>query len=443
MWKASEHRFSVLGLARTGIAAANWLARHGMDVLASDPKPASELPLDRLHPAVMAAPGRNEVRDGDVVIISPGIKPNTPAWNLAHEKGSEVLSDIDLFGRLCPCPIVAITGTDGKSTTTALTGELLKGAGYPTFVGGNIGLACMEGLDDLTEQSVAVLEVSCFQLMHCPSFSPAVALVTNIAEDHVEYHGSFEAYVEAKQKIFANMGPGQRLVLNGDDPEIAKWKLPAGVEVRRFGWTRGHDLWADDRAVHVGEQRHHEHAALRLQGRHNVENVMAAVAAVEGRFAPADRYMAALREFPGLEHRMEFVATVQGVSWYNDSKATNPHAATAVLNAFPERFWLLAGGYEKGSDFAEFGRLVGEKTLGAVLFGVTKQRIADTIPGGHPVHIVENLPQAVEKAAELARPGERVILAPACASFGEFKDFEHRGKVFKDLVRHLAETRGA
>ncbi len=443
MWKASEHRFSVLGLARTGVAAANWLARHGFDVLASDPKPASELPLDKLHPAVKTAPGRNEVREGDVVIISPGIKPNTPAWNLAHEKGSQVLSDIDLFGRLCPCPIVAITGTDGKSTTTALTGELLRGAGYKTFVGGNIGLACMEGLDDLTSESVAVLEVSCFQLTHCPSFSPAVALVTNIAEDHVEYHGSMEAYIEAKQQIYANMGPGQRLVLNGDDPEIAKWRVPAGVEVRRFGWKKEYEVWADDQAVYVDGRRQHGHGELKLQGRHNVENIMAAVAAVEGRFATANRFLPALREFPGLEHRMEFVATVNGVSWYNDSKATNPHAATAVLTAFSERFWLLAGGYEKGSDFTEFGRLVAAKTLGAVLFGVTKQRIADTIPSGHPVHIVENLPQAVAKVAELARPGERVILAPACASFGEFKDFEHRGRVFKELVRHLAETRGA
>jgi len=355
----------------------------------------------------------------------------------------EVLSDIDLFGRLCPCPIVAITGTDGKSTTTALIGELLKGAGYYVFVGGNIGLACMEGLDGLTPDSVAVLEVSCFQLTHCPTFSPAVALVTNIAEDHVEYHGSFEAYVEAKQMVFANMGLGQRLVLNGDDPEIAKWRLPPGIEVRRFGWRDGMDVRADDSAVYVSGVRQHGHGELRLQGRHNVENIMAAVAAVEGRFAAADRFLPALREFPGLEHRMEFVAEVGGVSWYNDSKATNPHAATAVLTAFADRFWLLAGGYEKGSDFSELGRLVGEKTLGAVLFGVTKQRIADTIPAGHPVHIVENLPQAVAKAADLARPGERVILAPACASFGEFTDFEHRGRVFKELVRKLASTRGA
>jgi len=443
MWKASEHRFSVLGLARTGVAAANWLAMHGMDVLASDPKPAGELPLDRLHPAVKTVPGRNEVREGDVVVISPGIKPHTPAWNLAHEKGSEVLSDIDLFARLCPCPIVAVTGTDGKSTTTALIGELLRGAGNDTFVGGNIGWACMEGLDGLTPQSVAVLEVSCFQLTHCPTFSPAVAVVTNIAEDHVEYHGTFQAYVEAKQMIYANMGPGQRLVVNGDDPEIAKWRLPEGVEVRRFGWQDRFELWADDRAVYVDGRRQHGHDELRLPGRHNVENIMAAVAAVEGRFATPERFLPALRGFAGLEHRMEFVAEIRGVSWYNDSKATNPHAATAVLNAFSDRFWLLAGGYEKGSDFSELGKLVGEKTLGAVLFGVTKHRIADTIPAGHPVHLVENLPQAVQRAFELARPGQRVILAPACASFGEFKDFEHRGHVFKELVRRLAQTRGA
>jgi UDP-N-acetylmuramoylalanine--D-glutamate ligase len=439
-----------LGLARTGIAAANYLAKCGADVVASDLKKADELPLASLHPAIQVRPEATVVRAGDLVIISPGIKPKAPAWKLAHEKGSAVISDIELFYLLCPCPIVAITGTDGKSTTTALIGKLLEGLGYPTFVGGNIGLACMEGLPSLTAASVAVLEVSCFQLEHCYRFSPAVAVVTNIAEDHIEYHGSMEGYVAAKKRVFQAMGAGSTLVLNGDDLELARWSAPPGVEVRRFGWARRGrpgtvpeasarpSVWADEERTFVRDRALVSHGELKLKGLHNIENVMAAVAAVEGRFGTAEALLPALQAFPGLEHRMEYVATLEGVEYYNDSKATNPHAATAVLNAFAEPFWLLAGGYEKGSDFTEFGRLVAARTKGAVLYGVCRERIRSAIPEGHTVRVVETMEQALDVAREMARPGDRVVLAPACASFDQFKDFEHRGTMFKEAVLRLA-----
>jgi len=431
--------FTVLGLARTGVAAANYLAGQGADVCASDMKSSEELPLNSLHPAVAVRSGENHVRPGDTVVISPGIKPGTDAWKLAHQRGAEVISDIELFYRLCPCPIVAVTGTDGKSTTTALIGELLEAAGYRTFVGGNIGVACMEGLAGLSRDSVAVLEISCFQLTHCHSLNPAVAVITNIAEDHVEYHGSMEAYIEAKKRVFRNMGLGRRIVTNGDDPEISKWQFPAGVEIRRFGWDSSFPLSADGNSTYLEGRKVVDHSELKLQGLHNVENVMAALAAVEGRFCTVGQVLTALTEFPGLEHRMEFVATVNGVLFFNDSKATNPHAATAVLNAFPEKFWLLAGGYEKGSDFSELGSLVATKTKGVILFAQTRHRIRESIPEGFPVWLVETMDEAVKLSLDLAGEGDRVVLAPACASFGQFDDFEHRGRVFKQLVNSLLE----
>jgi UDP-N-acetylmuramoylalanine--D-glutamate ligase len=431
--------FSVVGLARTGVAAANYLAQRGADVLVTDAGTPDAKVLASVHPAVKVEVNGNRVRPGDVVIMSPGLKPGNPVVRMAHERGSETLSDIELFGRLCPCPIVAITGTDGKSTTTTLVGKLLEAAGRTVFVGGNIGVACMEGLERLDANSVAVLEVSCFQLVHCFGFRPRSAVVTNIAEDHVEYHGSMKAYIEAKQRIYQAMLPGDRLVLNGDDPEIRTWKLPAGLDVRRFGWTRESDAWCDSSAIYLGD-RLIELSDVALPGKHNVENIMAAVLAVEGVFVPRRTAVDVLKVFRGLEHRMEYVDTVDGVAYFNDSKATNPHAAMAVLNAFDEPFILLAGGYEKGSDFTEMGQLIAKKTRSVILYGATRDRIRQSIPESHPVRMTETLQQAVEAARTMARPGERVILAPACASYDQFNDFEHRGRVFKDLVRKLPRS---
>jgi UDP-N-acetylmuramoylalanine--D-glutamate ligase len=433
-------KYSVLGLARTGIAAANYLARHGANVVASDMKDIFDLPLDDLHSAIDVRSSQNFVRENDCVVISPGIRPHSSAWNLAHEKGGEVISDIELFARLCPCPIIAITGTDGKSTTTALIGHLLEAAGIHTFVGGNIGHACMNGLDDLTPESVAVLEVSCFQLTHCRTFKPAVAVVTNIAEDHVEYHGSMSSYIEAKQRIYAHQGEGDRLIINGEDPEIAGWEFPADVEIRKFGWDSSFDAWADSEHAYLPADVRIAHPDLLLKGLHNVENVLAAALAT-AEFFPAIAEM--VKSFPGLEHRMEYVETINDVVWYNDSKATNPHATAAVVSAFGDtRFWLLAGGSDKGSDFTDLGKLIGERTQGVVLYGQTRDRLAAVIPAGHPMVLVETLTDAVRSAASQAGPGEMVVLAPACASFDQFQDYEQRGRVFKDLVRRLKSSAG-
>ncbi len=436
--------YSVLGLARSGVAAANYLVRHGARVVASDLKPADQLPLDKLDAAVEVRAGENYVREGDTVVISPGIKPGSPTDVMARARGAEVISDIELFYRQCPCPVVAITGTDGKSTTTALIGSLLEAAGLKVFVGGNIGNACMDGLEGLGPDDVAVLEISCFQLVNCHRLHPLVAVVTNIAEDHVEYHGSMEAYIEAKKRVFRTMGEGDLLVLNGEDPEIATWELPEGAEIVRWGWHSGMNAWSDRESVFFEADglkvRIATLADLKLKGLHNVENIMAALLVLDGRFAPPSQILEALKEFPGLEHRMEFVANVDGIAFYNDSKATNPHAATAVLNAFDQRFIMLAGGHEKGADYAELGKLIGERTSAAVCFGATGARLASALPSKHPSTVVDTLDQAVQAAYKMAGKGEMVILVPATSSFDQFADYEERGRVFKQLVHNLQDN---
>jgi len=436
---------SVLGVARSGLAAANWLAAAGADVLASDLRPRDRWP-EGLDPRIKAADGRNEVRERDLVIISPGVRPGSPAFELAHAAGREVWSDIELFGRLCPAPVAAITGTDGKSTTTAMIGEVFRACGRPPVVAGNIGTGAMGVLDDVDPDGAAVLEVSCFQLVHTHSLRPRVAVLTNIAEDHVDYHGSFDAYVNTKRRILRAMGDGDAVVLNRDDTILSSWDLPAETRRLTFGVDRPVETrdaaWVEDGRIVVdaggGPAALMDAADLRVVGGHNVLNAMAAAltGAAMG-FAAAD-VAGALRAFPGLEHRMEFVAEVDGVRWYNDTKATNPHAAGAVLEALDGPVVLIAGGSDKDSDFTALGRLIAARTRAVVLNGETRNRLAAAIPAGHPAEVVAGMEEAVRVAAGLARPGDMVVLAPACASFDQYGDFEHRGREFKRMVHALS-----
>ncbi|MBN1945724.1 MAG: UDP-N-acetylmuramoyl-L-alanine--D-glutamate ligase [Bradymonadales bacterium] len=517
---------SILGIARTGIATANQLAARGWDVLLSDVKSMEQLAaeLASLDRKVTVITGRNEVRPGDLVVISPGIKPGSPAFCLAHEKGREVVSDIELFYRLSPAPMLCVTGTDGKSTTTALLAQMCADAGYHTFLGGNIGVGIMAGLDKLTPASVVVAEVSCFQLIHCPTLKPRVAIYTNIAEDHIDYHGSYEAYQEAKRLMMANLGEGDVLVLNADDPILSAWPLPQGPsilwtsrveEVPRGVWAgessggsridaeavygdsdgavgadksvqpRGYadqkeagrpdglaadregtdaNRLADNRepAATSEETANEEGVALwfrdaqgrtlpvcgvraiRIIGLHNLENALAATAAALAFGLPVESVRRTLATFPGLEHRIEHVADHHGISFYNDSKATNPHAAIPGLSAFGNRpVVAICGGCEKGSDFTELGRHLGERTCGVVLIGQTARRIGAAIPAGTiRVERASNLEEAVHRAYRMAPTGGVVTLCPACASFDIFADYEERGRVFKDLVRKLVRSEG-
>jgi UDP-N-acetylmuramoylalanine--D-glutamate ligase len=454
-------RFSVLGIARSGVAAANALVRRGADVVASDLRAEAALAdaLARLDPRVAVVTGENRVREGDTVIISPGIKPGSPAFREAHARGAAVWSDVELFGRMSPAPVLAITGTDGKSTTTALLGEIVRAGGRPVFVGGNIGIPLMGGLDELTPGHVVVAEVSCFQLVHCPTLRPRVAVYTNIAVDHVDYHGSYEAYQAAKRLLVANQTRSDTIVWNADDAELRHWTWP--VPPRRWAYSRLGPVEAGLHAMDGVVTAAMDGATfpligtdeIRIPGPHNLENAMAAAGAALAFGIEPEAVADTLRAFPGLEHRIEHTATIGAVGWYNDSKATNPHAALAGLTAFGERpMVVIAGGSEKGSDFGEVGQVLAARARGVVLIGQTRDRIAAAIAaavadrgapagGGPPVVKADTLEGAIAAAHDLARGEGVVTLCPVCASFDMFQDYEDRGRQFKEAVRRFAAER--
>lgn len=451
---ALDGAFSVLGIARSGVAAANALAARGFDVLLSDTRTEEALAeaLGKVDPRVRVVTGGNEVRAGDTVVISPGIKPRSATFVMAHERGRAVWSDVELFWRLSPAPMLAVTGTDGKSTTTALLGEIVAASGRPVFVGGNIGVPLCQALDELTPAHVVVAELSCFQLIHCPTLRPRVAVYTNIDVDHVDYHGSYEAYQEAKRMLVRQMRPVDVVVWNADDTEMRAWPWPEAPT--RWGYSRRTaqrpGLWADGERVlwaPAADAAPVELVArrsdIRIPGPHNLENAMAAAGGALAFGIEPEAVRTALRTFPGLEHRIEFVAEIEGVAYYNDSKATNPHAALAGVTAFGAApMVVIAGGSEKGSDFGDLGKVIAELARGVVLVGQTAERIRAAIPDGRvPIVMAGDLDGAIAAAHRLARGEGVVTLCPACASFDMFKDFEDRGRTFKDAVRRFQAGR--
>ncbi len=456
-----EGRFSVLGIARSGIAAANALVGRGYRVLASDLRSEGELAgsLAQLDSRVEVVTGENRVRDGDTVIISPGVRPGSPAHRAAHERGRAVWSDVELFWRLSPAPMLAVTGTDGKSTTTALLGEMATLAGCPTFVGGNIGVPLCRALDYLTLEHLVVAEISCFQLIHCPTLRPRVAVYTNISQDHIDYHGSFEAYQAAKRLLMANLGPDETVVFNALDTQMKRWQWPEAPS--KLPYARGdrparHGLWIEDGdliAAPPGSEpvKVVSTAEVCLPGAHNLENALAATGAALSHGLPLPAVRRALKEFAGLEHRLEFVLRHEGVAYYNDSKATNPNAAVVGLTALvakrPRRLVIIAGGSEKGSDFSEFAQQVARHASGAVLIGETGPRLRETLlttlgeRTSFPIETAGDMHEAVARSHTLATPDGVVALCPACASFDRFTDFEDRGRCFKEAVRRLVRTK--
>lgn len=437
--------FSVVGAGKSGLAAANLLARHGGDVLLVEerdtPRPES------LDARVAFRSGTNQIRPDDLAVLSPGIAEVSPVRAAIAAQASEVIGEVELFYRLCPAPILAITGTDGKSTVTTMVGDIMRASGRPTFVGGNLGNPLCDDLDTLTPDHVVVAEVSCFQLTTCREFRPSVAVVTNIAEDHTDYHGSFARYQAAKRLVWRAMTEDEVLVINGDDPFIATWELPTRPHLRTFSLSSpdadaralGEDARLEVRA-RSGERSYiMMRSELPLLGRHNVQNALAAAQmAVDFGVAP-EVVREALMAYRPLAHRLATIGTFGGVTWVDDSKATSPNAATAGLTAMQTPTVLIAGGSSKDADFRPFAEVMRQRTRAVVCFGATRQELAAALGPEHPHVVVETLAEAVEAAAKFARPGDTVLLSPACASFDQFKGYAHRGEVFASLV--LARSR--
>ncbi len=443
-------RALVVGLARTGVAAAEFLARRGARVTVSEQKPGEQVAeySERLRPlgVELETGGHREATflRADFIVPSPGVPLNLPPLEAARRKGIEILSELELAWRFLRGSVVAITGSNGKTTTTALLGKIFSDSGRPTLVGGNIGTPAITLVEAASEAATVVLEVSSFQLEAISSFRPRVAALLNITPDHLDRHASMDDYIAAKARLFGYQHEDDFAVFNADDPGSAA--LAPAVQAQRFWFSRQRRLDAGaylegDWIVFVQGARRERvlpQSVIQLKGLHNLENVLAAVCAASLLGVSADVIHRAVASFEGVEHRLEFVAEIDGVAYYNDSKATNVDAALKAIAAFPGNLIVILGGKDKGSDFAPLREALAGRARCALLIGATREKLAAALRNGLPFEQVETLPEAVVRAAELARAGDTVLLAPACASFDQFENFEHRGRVFKEEVRKLA-----
>jgi UDP-N-acetylmuramoylalanine--D-glutamate ligase len=411
----------VVGAARSGVALARYLEGTGERVRIVDRKSEADL-----HDVLIQLPAGVEVVFGgyddsvltgiDVVYASPGVPWDSELLNDARRVGIKVSSEIDLFLSLCPGTVVGITGTNGKTTTTALTGIVLAAGDRPVLVGGNIGDTVLDRLDEVTERHWVVLELSSFQLESVEKPRFHVGVILNITPDHLDRHGTFERYVDLKARAIEFAGADDFAVLNGRD------KVVRGLASR----TQGHVVWFD---------KHRPVPHMPLPGRHNIDNALAAAAV--GRIAGLtdEAIDAAIRSFKGVEHRLELVGEWQGVRWYNDSKATNPDAGRVALSAFPDTpVVLIAGGYGSGFELRTWVAQVKKHVDAVVLIGASADLLAKELADHPKVVRAAGLEDAVDLAASLARPGGVVLLSPAYKSFDMFKDYEERGRRFKSLV---------
>ena len=443
-------RVLVVGLGKSGVASAIFLKQHGARVTVSDTKSGDELRneipalLDHGITVETGGHGERTFRGQDLIVVSPGVPVDAPPLVQARSAGEMVIGEIELAAQFLPGPLVAITGSNGKTTTTTLAGEIMTAGGFPTLVGGNIGTPAISLAERAKPETIIVLEVSSFQLETIQSFRPKIAVVLNVTPDHLDRHRTLDAYINAKARIFENQQPDDYAVLNVDDATCVSMaaRTRAQVfwfsrqkEVQQGAWVRNGNLLFRDR---TGQREILQVSEIPLKGAHNLENVLAAVCAGALMGCPPDKIRQAVRDFKAVEHRLEFVATVNGVDYYNDSKATNVDATIKALESFPTNIHLILGGKDKGSDYTVLNDLLRQRVKRVYTIGAAAAKIESQIKGVEVVH-AETLENAIRKANTSAQPGDVVLLAPACASFDQFKSYEHRGKVFKQTVASLAE----
>ncbi|HSY02810.1 MAG TPA: UDP-N-acetylmuramoyl-L-alanine--D-glutamate ligase [Acidobacteriaceae bacterium] len=439
----------VVGLGKSGLAAALFLRHQGAQVTVSDVRSADVLAKD--IPALIdegiaveaGGHGLLTFRRQDLIVVSPGVPIDTPELVQVKKFGLPIIGEVELAAHYLRGHVLAITGSNGKTTTTSLCGEILKAAKLPTQVGGNIGVPVIALVEDSREDGWSVLEVSSFQLETTYEFHPEIAVILNITPDHLDRHGTFENYAAAKERIFARQTADDALVLNADD-EAAK-SAAARASSRIFWFSRA-KVVRQGAFVHNGviAFRASEQSAaepvlkveeIPLKGAHNVENVLAAVCAARLAGVDAETIRAAVMQFQAVEHRLEFVATIHGVEYYNDSKATNVDAAMKAIAAFPGGIHLILGGKDKNSDYRQMRALLTERVKAVYTIGAAADKIFTHIDGAVPIVTAGTLEEAVARAGAVAQAGEIVLLAPACSSFDQFENYEHRGRVFKETVQ--------
>ncbi len=444
-------RVLVVGLARTGIATARFCAARGAPVTAVDdrgPEQFGEAMRQLRELGCSFAFGKDALAHfaaQDLVVPSPGVPSNHAGLIAARTAGVPIWSEVELGWRFLRGRLVAVTGSNGKTTTTSLIGHILAGSSKHVLVAGNIGTPLIARVEESTDRTITVAEVSSFQLELIHSFRPDIAVLLNLTPDHLDRHASFEDYAQAKARIFENQTERDATVINADDPGAAR-HAPSRPQIFWFSRKKKVASGAYLRGEQIVFRREGEDIALlgrsdiQLRGDHNLENVLAAASAAFLAGATPAEIAAGVRSFPGVEHRLEFVAEISGVNFFNDSKATNVDSTIKALEAFPGGLLVILGGKDKGSDYAPLIPLLRDRARMVLLVGAATEKIAAQIGGAVPFERAGTLEQAVALAYERAREGDTVLLAPACASFDQFENYEHRGRVFKERVRALAEA---
>jgi UDP-N-acetylmuramoylalanine--D-glutamate ligase len=442
-------RVLVVGLARTGVATALFCAARGAVVTATESRHEAEIGASvaqlRAACVTLELSGHQESTflKQDLIVPSPGVPADSPVLVAARAVGVTIWSEIELAYRFLQGKMIGITGSNGKTTTTSLVEHILRTAELPTILAGNIGTPLISCVKDMTQTTVTVVELSSFQLEMTETFRPDISVFLNLTPDHLDRHGSMDSYAAAKARIFHSQTEQDAAVLNADDATI----LPYAPKRPRVHWfsrkqdvKQGACMRGEEIVFRDGSGRDEavmNRADVPLPGAHNLENVLAAVAATRLAGARPSAIEQGVKSFAGVEHRLEFVAEISGVRYYNDSKATNADATLKALDAFAGRILIILGGKDKGSDYTVLQRPLREKAVLALLIGAAAEKIERQIAGSVAIERAGTLANAVEQASHTARPGDIVLLAPACASFDQFQNYEQRGRVFKDLVRRL------
>jgi UDP-N-acetylmuramoylalanine--D-glutamate ligase len=446
----ANKRVLVVGLGKSGVDCAIFLKDHGAQVTVSDAKPPEQLgnAIPKLldHGIVVETGGHGErtFRGQDLIVVSPGVPSDSPALMQARAMGEPVIGEIELAYRFLSGPITAVTGSNGKTTTTTLTGEIMAASGFSTLVGGNIGTTAVSLVRKAKPDTFIVLEVSSFQLETIEQFRPKIAVVLNVTPDHLDRHRTFDAYANAKARIFENQTADDYTVLNADDPVCVEFGKRARSQV--FWFSRREEIrqgaYVRNGSIFFRKSEHSLElmpvSEIPLKGSHNLENVLAAACAGSLAGCEAARVREAIKRFKAVEHRLEYVATIDGVEYYNDSKATNVDATVKALESFSGNIHLILGGKDKGSDYTLLNDLLAQRVKRVYTIGTAAEKIEAQIKGKTEVTSAGTLERAVEAASEAAVAGDVILLAPACASFDQFESYEHRGRVFKDQVKAIA-----
>ncbi len=442
-----NYRFVILGAGRSGIAAAKLLSKYGGYVFVSESEKISDKEreaelLERLGIPSEFGGHEFDINDFDLMIPSPGIPLSAPVIRDAVDK-IPIVGELEVASWFCESPIIAVTGSNGKSTTTALIGEIFRMDGRQYIVAGNIGNPFSDHVENVGSDGVAVLEVSSFQLETIESFHPKISVFLNLTPDHLDRHGSMEIYGKIKSKIFMNQTSLDYSILNGKDRRVLDLASEYEIQKVLFGVEKDLPICGfvksgvivlrmnegDEELLHVSD--------MKIRGEHNTTNGVAAALSARLMGAAVESIRKALKNFSGLPHRMEFIREINGVRWINDSKATNIDSVWYALDSFDTPVVLIAGGRDKDSDFTLLRKIVKEKTKAVLLLGEAAEKMKRSFEGIDNIIMVRSLKEAVERAAEMAEPGESVLLSPACTSFDMFKNFEDRGDKFKKLVMDL------